>query len=416
MTVTYVDEHLKASDRIEALRSTGLLDTPADPALDRLTKLVCSALHVPVALVSLVDSDRQFFASQCGLSEPMSTSRQGPLSHSYCKYVVHNAEPLIVTDAREHPLLRDNPAIKDNRAIAYAGVPLTDEIGNVLGSLCAVDSTPRRWSPQDIQLLRDLAVQAMVEVKLRAAALRLNEDLQQLQGVDADRREMLSATVHDLRTPLGGLTMSIDLFGRLGELNEAQQSVLELCKRNSVSLRRMVDDLVDISAIDRAGATALERREIDVHAIVEQALADVRQTAAEKGITLSNDSPDADRPMLAQLDAQKVRRLAVNLLNGAIKYTADGGSVAIEADRDVPGYVRISITDSGTLVTDETIADEEHARITARRWRGLDMTFCKRVVDAHGGRLWFEAGTDGSTTFNVSLPNREPANGSAGTD
>ena len=90
--------------RLEALRRTGLLDSPPDEAFDRLTRLARAVLHVPIALVSLVDSDRQFFKSQSGLSEPLASERQTPLTKSFCKHAVGSREPLVVTDARRDPL------------------------------------------------------------------------------------------------------------------------------------------------------------------------------------------------------------------------------------------------------------------------------------------------------------------------
>lgn len=155
--------------RLEALRATRLLDSPPDPAFDRLTELVRRVLAVPVALISLVDEDRQFFKSQAGLPEPWATRRQTPLSHSFCQYPVRSGEPLIVPDAREHPGLRDNPAVADLGIVAYAGVPLITDDGFALGSLCAIDSQPRFWTAEQVALLTDLAQLTVTEIRQVAA-------------------------------------------------------------------------------------------------------------------------------------------------------------------------------------------------------------------------------------------------------
>jgi hypothetical protein len=148
---------LGAAQRLNALARTRLLDTVPDPALDRLAKLTAKALDVPVALVSLVESDRQFFAACVGLPQPWATSRQTPLSHSFCQHAVSSRRALVVNDAREHPMLRTNLAIRDLAVIAYAGVPLIDGEGNALGSLCAIDSKPRDWTERDLDVLTDMA-------------------------------------------------------------------------------------------------------------------------------------------------------------------------------------------------------------------------------------------------------------------
>lgn len=153
-------------DRLEALRSLCLLDTPADPAFDRLTRLVTRILHVPVALVVLVDANRQFFKSQVGMPEPWATNRETPLSHSFCQHVVATGDPLIIQNARQHNLVHDNLAIRDLDVIAYAGIPLKTDSGEVIGSFCAIDSQPHEWSADDISILTDLAASVMTEIEL----------------------------------------------------------------------------------------------------------------------------------------------------------------------------------------------------------------------------------------------------------
>ena len=166
---TYRTRPLVDPARLAALHESALLDAPVSESFDRLTRFATAALHTPVALVSLVDVDRQFFLSSVGLGEPWATARETPLSHSFCQHVVSSGQPLIVTDARQHPLVCDNLAIRDLGVIAYAGVPLVDPTGAVLGSFCAIDTVPRRWDDAEVAILRDLAAQAQTELALRAA-------------------------------------------------------------------------------------------------------------------------------------------------------------------------------------------------------------------------------------------------------
>jgi GAF domain-containing protein len=93
--------------------------------------------------VSLVDADRQFFKSALGLPEPWATRRETPLSHSFCQHVVATGAPLRVEDARDHSLVCDNLAIPELGVVAYLGMPLATADGQVLGSLCAIDTEPR---------------------------------------------------------------------------------------------------------------------------------------------------------------------------------------------------------------------------------------------------------------------------------
>jgi GAF domain-containing protein len=156
--------------RLEALQATGLLDSDISPDFDRLARLASHVLHAPVALVSLVDRDRQFFKSCLGLPEPWASERGSPLTHSFCQHAVATREPLLVSDAREHPVLRDNLAIRDMGVIAYAGIPLIDKDGFALGTLCVIDSTPRHWTTEQVRLLSDIAASVVTEITLARVA------------------------------------------------------------------------------------------------------------------------------------------------------------------------------------------------------------------------------------------------------
>jgi diguanylate cyclase (GGDEF)-like protein/PAS domain S-box-containing protein len=169
-----------ASDvgRLEVLQSTQLLDSEPEPAFDRLTRLAANLLGAPTALVSLVDAHRQFFKSAFGLNEQLTRDRETPLSHSFCKYVARDRAPLVVGDARQHPVLRDNPAIRDHSVIAYAGIPLVVE-DQAIGAFCVIDDKPREWRQEKIQILQDLADSVVSEIRLRMA-LQSERDAQAL--------------------------------------------------------------------------------------------------------------------------------------------------------------------------------------------------------------------------------------------
>lgn len=139
----------------------------ADPSFDRYARLVRHSLRVPVALVSIVEAERQVFPGAEGLPEAYQRARQTPLSHSFCQHVVADSEPLVVPDAREDPRLRDNLAIEDLDVLAYAGWPLRDHNGRVIGSLCAIDSEPRDWTEQEVRMLEDLAASCSAEIAQR---------------------------------------------------------------------------------------------------------------------------------------------------------------------------------------------------------------------------------------------------------
>lgn len=226
-----------------SLPSIPALPPRPDAAFERFARLVRRQLDVPVALVTLVSVDEQVFPGAVGLPEPWQSTRCTPLSHSFCQHVVRSAAPLVISDARSEPLVADNLAIPDLHVIAYAGVPLTDADGTVVGSLCAIDSRPRTWSEDDVAVLTDLAGACSSELQLRQAQQRVDAAAAQSRGLLAEQEVDRSRWALALSAGQVG-TFDMDLG--TGALT--------------------VDDrLLELSGMDRAGFTG---RPEDVYAHV----------------------------------------------------------------------------------------------------------------------------------------------------
>jgi EAL domain-containing protein (putative c-di-GMP-specific phosphodiesterase class I) len=163
--------------RPAALQDLGIVDSEPELALDRLTALAADLLGVPISLVSLVDGDRQFIKSAAGLVAPWAQTPQIPLIHWFCRHAVASKHPLVIEDSRRSALVADDPAIGDLSVIAYAGVPLVLDDGNVVGAFCAVDRRPRTWSDLALRILADLAatVQTLLDLRRSLAQHRLRD-------------------------------------------------------------------------------------------------------------------------------------------------------------------------------------------------------------------------------------------------
>ena len=144
-------------DRLLSLYATGLLDSPAEDAYDRITQAAADALGAPSAALSLVDVDRQFLKSAVGTRGASAKTRQRPLDHSFCKYVVARGSVKSVPDARLDPVLKDHPDVRAGAVVAYLGIPLIDRSNNAVGTLCVSDTKPRHWSTGHLQVLTDFA-------------------------------------------------------------------------------------------------------------------------------------------------------------------------------------------------------------------------------------------------------------------
>jgi phosphoribosyl 1,2-cyclic phosphodiesterase len=148
--------------RLASLRALGLLDSETEERFDRITRLATALFNVPVAIITLVDEDRQWFKSRQGL-----VARQTHRDASFCAHVVYDGEPMIVIDTFQDDRFADNPSVRgDPRIRFYAGYPLKLDDGTCVGTLCVADTRPRAFAEGDFDRLRDLAGIAVDELRL----------------------------------------------------------------------------------------------------------------------------------------------------------------------------------------------------------------------------------------------------------
>jgi len=146
--------------RLTALRGLRILDTEPEDRFDRIARLAAALFDVPMAVVSLVDRDRQWFKSCLGLSD-----KESPRDAAFCAHVVYNREPMIVPDAFQDDRFADNPfVINEPRIRFYAGYPLILDNGSCIGTLCLLDRRPRTLTDSDLERLHDLANIALREI------------------------------------------------------------------------------------------------------------------------------------------------------------------------------------------------------------------------------------------------------------
>lgn len=162
------DSELGRADRLNALERARLLDSPPEEPFDRLARVTGQLLDVPIVLMSVVDRQRQFFKAQVGLPDPLCDTRETPITHSFCQWVVSADEALVVDDARRDLLLSESAATKHMGVVAYAGVPIRVMPDNeTIGSFCAVDMKPHPWDARELRALDDAAtiVQALTAMR-----------------------------------------------------------------------------------------------------------------------------------------------------------------------------------------------------------------------------------------------------------
>jgi signal transduction histidine kinase len=371
---------------------------------------VTKALKVPVSLITLIDhdNDRQFFKSQQGLPEPLATARQNPLSYSFCKYAVASGEPFIVEDARTNAIVRENLAVSELGVMAYLGVPLFDETGCAFGALCAADMRPRRWDRTDLEILKNIAAQAMKELSLRTALKQHRKDLKRVRERETRRIATIRADHHDLRTPLTSMLLGIQTCRMLGELSDSQSECLDIAEKAGYHLLTIVDQLLDISSIENSGAAALNLIEVQPEDVVTLAVEQVAMLAAEKSISIGRV---VGAVPVIQADLDKLVRVLINLLGNAVKFTPEGGHVEIAVGAaEKPAFVQFFISDTGIgmdaamldSIFDDGFRGDKEAPTS--RSTGIGLTFCKRIVEAHGGAISVESAAGAGSTFRIAIP------------
>jgi len=204
---------LREEERLRALEHLDVLDTATEEVFDRITRLASNIAETPIALLSLVDSDRQWFKSRVGLGAAQ-TSRD----ISFCGHAILDPRPFVIRDAQLDDRFSDNPLVTGGPHIRYyCGVPLEVPGQHRIGTLCVIDQKPRTLAPKVHEALEDLAAMAVRELQLRQAALA-----DPLTG--ASNRRMLAmlgpkelARTRRTGSPLAALLLDLDRFKAIND-------------------------------------------------------------------------------------------------------------------------------------------------------------------------------------------------------
>jgi len=159
-------------ERLQEIVDLGLLSPEADEVLRQTAEEAATRLGLPVATVTVVLDEAQFFAATHGVDGWKAESRGTPVEWSFCAYAVDRREPFIVEDATTHPIVRDNPLVHNDGVICYAGFPLISSHGHALGTLCVIGDEPHHFTPDELDILRTLADRAVAHIEERRPAGR----------------------------------------------------------------------------------------------------------------------------------------------------------------------------------------------------------------------------------------------------
>jgi GAF domain-containing protein len=188
-------------ERLEALRSHAILDTPAERGFDELVELASQLCSAPVALLTLIDSQRQWFKASVGID-----LHETPRASSFCAYAMLGEELFEVEDTHADQRFAANPFLVGDAPVRfYAGAPLRTQSGLGLGSLCVMDRVPRVLSPNQRTALGVLGRQVEALLRLRLAQAKLEVNQVTLEKAERQREELTALIVHDLKAPLAAI-------------------------------------------------------------------------------------------------------------------------------------------------------------------------------------------------------------------
>jgi diguanylate cyclase (GGDEF)-like protein len=303
--------------RLATLRSLKILDTPAEERFDRITRVARRMFNVPIALVTLVDAERQWFKSKQGLE-----SRETPRSVSFCGHTILKEEPMVIPDAQRDERFRDNPLVTDAPHIRfYAGYPLSAPDGSKLGSLCLIDRQPRQMSAEDLATLMTLG--RIIESELVALNQSTNDALTGLSNLRGflEIGRYLFAVAGRLGHVLQLLYLKVDRIGQFYEqfgAPEAERALVETaqallsCFRDSDLVARVGSDefCVLLSRATPPGDDpGLQRVEDLLHRLNSQRTQELRLTAQAATVLYAPARHGSLEEMLAEAE-RRVRHNA----------------------------------------------------------------------------------------------------------
>jgi signal transduction histidine kinase len=273
-------------------------------------------------------------------------------------------------------------ATGETRWSTVRAMPVLDETGRVV---------------QAVNVFRDITDRRALEDERQ----RMFEDAQQAVR---DREQLMAVLSHDLRNPLSTISMATELLLRSAapELAEKAKRASDNVQRAVRRMERLVHDLLDLARIE-GGGLSLERTDHDVAQLVAEAMDLHTSLAADRNLTLVNE---ADGPARASCDRERILQLLSNLVDNALKFTPEGGSIRLGVKPDGE-RVTAWVADDGP-----GIPDEQRGQIFERFWQarrdrkglGLGLAIARGVVEAHGGRIWVESTPGRGAKFLFSLP------------
>ncbi len=387
------------AQRLRKLAELNILDTIEEQAYDDLTHLAAQICDTPIALVSLIDQDRQWFKSHFGLA-----ARETPRELAYCSHAILSDELFIVEDSEDDKRFHDNPLYTGEPHVKfYAGAPLVLQGDIRVGTLCVIDNQARSLTDEQKESLSALARQVVTQLELR---LKIRE----LEHVDEIKDEFVSMVSHELRTPLTSINGALAMIdAKMDNSDEKISKMIDIAYRNSGRLMDLVNDILDISKLE-AGKLKLQMKPVDLSILLKQAV-DLNSSYCDQcNVKTVIKSVDADEPVNVMMDEQRIMQVLSNFISNAAKFSLDGGVVelSLEVGTDT---VRVCVTDHGTGIShdQQDLLFRKFKQIgypvnEKKPGTGLGLNISKKIIELHHGTIGCVSERGKGSTFYFVLP------------
>jgi signal transduction histidine kinase/CheY-like chemotaxis protein len=406
---------------VDELRVLGETSQAVSSSLDLdevLTTIVTRAVQLSGAEGGSIfefDAETELFGIRTSFGtdkEPVENIRQVRvhLRETFLGRAASSGTPGQARDLDQEPSDPHVDALRRSGWRSMLVVPLRRE-REIIGALEVCRRAPGAFSDQTADLLETLASQSAVAIHNARVYRQLEEKTRQLEVVSEHKSAFLASMSHELRTPLNAVIGFSDvLLERMfGELNDRQEEYLFDIRNSGRHLLELINEILDLSKVE-AGRMELEIGAVSLPDVLDHGLAMVRERAITHGIALAlNLDPNLG---VVWADELKLKQVVLNLLTNAVKFTEDGGSVAVMA-RIVDAEAHVTVRDTGIGITE---AEQERvfeafqrggrgARMSTEG-TGLGLTLSRRIIELHNGRLWMTSRVGVGSTFGFAIPLR----------
>ena len=390
------------SARLKAVNSYLLLDTLPEEDFDNITSLISNVIDVPISLVTLIDSDRNFLKSYHGV--PFNES---PRSTSFCGHAILSEDDLfIVEDARNDVRFKDNPLVKEHKAIFYAGAPLVNADGFALGTLCIFDTKPRVLNKKQKEMLIVLAKQVVQLFELRKNNLELREVREELVQQNEKLKNFAGHVSHDMKMPLANMIVTSDILKKKYEekLDDKGIEYLGYLKRASFTLSEYISNLLEHYESDKIEASF---ESFHVNHLLED-LVDLLQINTNCDINF----PEEDIVMVCNHVA--LEQILLNLLGNSLKYNDKENTVIDISCFMTDNFYNFSITDNGVGIPKDKLESIFDLFSTVgnldrngNKGHGIGLSTVQNLVKSLGGTISVASNFGEKTTFNFTVARPE---------